>query len=592
MEGLRESERLFVKKDLVDASVEISGKDTSASSNVKRKVETLFCVMRKRTCRHNSVDDDDMYPDLDNNVEIGDGDEDIRNCLRPESDFWFENLMDNPYDPLDEGSIVDDSGSDTDISESSEFDVISEHVLEDNDLITGSKSLAIWSSEDKGTLVSKWSLETRNSMLLLSTDENDVRSKEDEVLSSVSASTKELQHITDPQIFSGHSNDNFLFHSERKQDQMSCIPGLCGDISRCSVSKEDPEIPCNSDIFENDGDKSSSIEVRCGDVVNMQGPMEIMCINDELTLWNKDDEPIPISIVPPDGWESALLETCSLHQIDRCRNEYNVHDANIGLEISPIPLTKTLERPSRPWSVCGSIAAVRNLPLMEDSSGACSSLDEQVYANANSSEDWDAELAQTPSTLYQEEVDGEDEIDIDAMIRKLNLVPDDLDSCFNREEWNMSKNPRHALIGLEHCTRTSLQRANMFHGAIAILHCRDSKHFVRKRKVILGRSSDGLNVDIDLGKYNYGSKISRRQALVKLENNESFSLKKNLGKRHILVNGEKLDTGQIATLTSCSSIDIRGVTFVFKINKEAVRQFLENNTRRKTEEDTKFRWCE
>jgi microspherule protein 1 len=181
----------------------------------------------------------------------------------------------------------------------------------------------------------------------------------------------------------------------------------------------------------------------------------------------------------------------------------------------------------------------------------------------------------------------------------------------------MSKHPRHALIGLEQCTRTSMQRAIMFHGAIAVLHCPDSKHFVRKREVIIGRSSGGLNVDIDLGKYNYGSKISRRQALVKLENYGSFSLK-NLGKQHILVNGGKLDRGQIVTLTSCSSINvstslcfvqvcfciflsitrtaqilqIRGITFVFKINKEAVGQFLKNNTRRKSEDDNKFRWCE
>jgi microspherule protein 1 len=59
-----------------------------------------------------------------------------------------------------------------------------------------------------------------------------------------------------------------------------------------------------------------------------------------------------------------------------------------------------------------------------------------------------------------------------------------------------------------------MQRAIMFHGAIAVLHCPDSKHFVRKREVIIGRSSGGLNVDIDLGKYNYGSKISRRQVIL------------------------------------------------------------------------------
>ncbi|KAL1196209.1 hypothetical protein V5N11_027019 [Cardamine amara subsp. amara] len=467
MEGfpwIRESEHLFGNKNLLDDYVKISSKYTSESSNAKRKVESLFCVMRKRICRHKSVDDY-MFPDLDN---------------ADESDLRFENLLENPYDPLDECSIVD---SDTDLSESSElFDVISEHVLEDKDLISGSE-----------------------------------------------------------------------------------------DIYRCSINKEDPEVPCNYDTFKNDYDNSSAIEVRYGDVVNMHESMEKM--------WNKDDDPIPISIVPPDdGWPRILLERCSLDPI---------------LGISSMPLTKTLERPSRLWSVCGSIAAVRNLPLLEDCSGACSSLDGQFYVNVSNSEDRDEELARTPSTLYQEEVDGGYEIsfsDIDAMIRRLNLVPDDSDSCLNREEWNMSKHPSHAL--LEQCTRTSMRRAIMSQGAFAVLHGRDSKHFVRKHEVVIGRSSDGLKVDIDLGKYGYGSKISRRQALVKLENNGSFSIK-NLGKQHILIDGEKLDTGQIVTLTSCSSVDIRGITFVFKINKEAVRQFLKkNNKGRKSHDDTKFRWCE
>lgn len=295
-----------------DGYVKISSKDSSESSNAKRKVESLFCVMRKRICRHNSVDDDDMFPDFDYAEESDD--DDLPNFMRPKCDLRFENLLDNPYDPLDEGSIVD---SDTDLSESSEFfDFISEYVLQVKDLITRSE-----------------------------------------------------------------------------------------DVLRCSINKEDPEVPCNSHIFKNDGDKSSAIEVRYGDFVDMQGSMENMCTIDELRLWNKDDEPIPISIVPPDdGWSSISLETCSLHPTVRCMNEYNVDDDNIGLEISRIPLTITLERPSR---------------LLEDSSGACSSWDEQLYLNVSSSEDRDAELAQSPLTLYQDEVDAEDEIcfsDIDAMV--------------------------------------------------------------------------------------------------------------------------------------------------------------------------------
>ncbi|KAF2598505.1 hypothetical protein F2Q68_00008045 [Brassica cretica] len=225
---------------------------------------------------------------------------------------------------------------------------------------------------------------------------------------------------------------------------------------------------------------------------------------------------------------------------------------------------------------------VRNIPLLGDSSAAFSSLDEQLDVNVSTSEGRDAEA------------DGEDDMsfsDIDAMIRRLNLIPNDSDSCLDMEERNMSKLPRHTLLGLEHCSVTSVPRGIISQGAIAVLHCRDSKHFIRKQEVIIGRSCEGMNVDIDLGKYGYGSKVSRRQALVKLEKNGTFSLK-NLGKRHILVNGEKLSTGQIASLTSFSSVDIRGEVFVFKINKEAVRQFLKNNARRNSKEDTKFRWCE
>ncbi|CAF1894782.1 hypothetical protein Bca4012_048872 [Brassica carinata] len=260
----------------------------------------------------------------------------------------------------------------------------------------------------------------------------------------------------------------------------------------------------------------------------------------------------------------------------------NSDDDKISLGISSMSLTKTLGGPGRQWSVCGSVTAVRNIPLLGDSSAAFSSLDEQLDVNVSTSEGRDAEA------------DGEDDMsfsDIDAMIRRLNLIPDDSDSCLDMEERNMSKLPRHTLLGLEHCSVTSVPRGIISQGAIAVLHCRDSKHFIRKQEVIIGRSCEGMNVDIDLGKYGYGSKVSRRQALVKLEKNGTFSLK-NLGKRHIIVNGEKLSTGQIASLASCSSVDIRGEVFVFKINKEAVRQFLKNNARRNSKDDTKFRWCE
>ncbi|KAF8095283.1 hypothetical protein N665_0338s0036 [Sinapis alba] len=417
-------------KDLFD------GIASGSYSPNKRKVESsfgLFCVMRKRARGDISVDDDMYSSDFDYAVK---GD-----------DFFC-------------------SDSDTDLSECSEFDVISQHVVEDKGLI-GSESLSA----------------------------------------------------------------------------------------------------CNSPCLSEDGGN----EVRYGDqVVNMQGCMEKVSCNDE-----------------------PILISSASQQSVRCLSEYNVHDDKFGLGTSPVPLTKTLEGSGRQWSVCGSVAADRKIPLLGDSSGACSSLGEQLDVNVSTSEGRGAELSHT---LYPEEdeVDGEDEMsfsDIDAMIRRLNLIPDDSDSCLDMEERNMSKHPRHTLLGLEQCSMTSVPRGIISQGAIAVLHGREFKHFIRKQEVIIGRSSDGVNVDVDLGKCGYGSNISRRQALVKLENNGSFSLK-NLGKLHILVNGEKLSTGQSVSLTSCSSVDIRGEVFVFKINKEAVRQFLKNNTRRHNKDDTKFRWCE
>lgn len=309
--------------------------------------------MRKRSCRHKYVDD--IFPDLEDEAE--------------------KFLLD------EEGMIVDDccssgSGSDTDLSEYSEFDVISEPVLHLMGESTRSKSL-----------VSKLSSETQDSILLLSHDEVNektdvIRSKEDVVLSTASASPREFQYIL----------------SKSSDDELRLWDKGDYPIPICSV----PPAGESSILLETG---SLNQNVRCINENNVHG---------DLRLWNKDDDPIPISIDPPAGESSILLETCSLYQNVSFDNEYNFRGDHIGLEITPISLTKTLEGPNRSLSVCGSLAG-RNLPLMEESSGACSSLDE----NVSSSENRDAKLAQTPSTLNQEEVNGEDEIcfsDIDAMV--------------------------------------------------------------------------------------------------------------------------------------------------------------------------------
>lgn len=91
--------------------------------------------------------------------------------------------------------------------------------------------------------------------------------------------------------------------------------------------------------------------------------------------------------------------------LSTCKSPCLSEDHKIGLGISSLPLTKTLEGPGRQWSVCGSVTAVRNIPLV---GGACSSLGEQLDVNVSSFEGMDAEA------------DGEDEMsfsDIDAMVK-------------------------------------------------------------------------------------------------------------------------------------------------------------------------------
>uniref|UniRef100_A0A7N2QYE7 Uncharacterized protein n=1 Tax=Quercus lobata TaxID=97700 RepID=A0A7N2QYE7_QUELO len=56
-----------------------------------------------------------------------------------------------------------------------------------------------------------------------------------------------------------------------------------------------------------------------------------------------------------------------------------------------------------------------------------------------------------------------------------------------------------------------MQRAIASHGAFAVLYGRHSKHYIKKPEVLLGRATEDIIVDIDLGREGRANKISRRQ---------------------------------------------------------------------------------
>ncbi|CAN4078803.1 unnamed protein product [Withania somnifera] len=198
-----------------------------------------------------------------------------------------------------------------------------------------------------------------------------------------------------------------------------------------------------------------------------------------------------------------------------------------------------------------------------------------------------------PSTSEVEDPQSDDDVpyfsDIEAMILDMDLDPHDQDFYATRQESKyQSEDFRRTTIRLEQCVRSGMQRGMTLRGAFAVLYGRHMRHYIQKTEVILGRSTDDAEVDIDLRKEGRANKISRRQASIKMESDGSFCLK-NLGRCSIAVNGKSVDTGQYLTLSCSCVIEIREMSFVFEINPKYVKQYIYSITQNKGTL-SKFEW--
>ncbi|XP_059293108.1 uncharacterized protein LOC132046486 [Lycium ferocissimum] len=198
-----------------------------------------------------------------------------------------------------------------------------------------------------------------------------------------------------------------------------------------------------------------------------------------------------------------------------------------------------------------------------------------------------------PSTSEVEDPQSDDDVpyfsDVEAMILEMDLDPHDQDSYATRQESKyQSEDFRRTTIRLEQCVRSGLRRDMTPRGAFAILYGRHLRHYIRKTEVILGRSTDDVEVDIDLRKEGRANKISRRQASIKMESDGSFSLK-NLGRCAIAVNGKSVDSGQYLTLSCSCVIEIREMSFVFEMNPKYVKQYIYSIAQNKGTH-SKFEW--
>uniref|UniRef100_A0A2C9TZR4 FHA domain-containing protein n=1 Tax=Manihot esculenta TaxID=3983 RepID=A0A2C9TZR4_MANES len=175
--------------------------------------------------------------------------------------------------------------------------------------------------------------------------------------------------------------------------------------------------------------------------------------------------------------------------------------------------------------------------------------------------------------------------DIEAMILGMDLDPEEKD-LYSSEEVSRYQHEdiKRVIIRLEQGAHSYVQRAIASQGAIAVLYGRYSKHYIKKPEVLLGRATEDVIVDIDLGREGRANKISRRQATIYLDKGGSFHLK-NLGKCSISVNDKEIAPGQSLNLTSSCVIEIRGMPFIFETNQSCVKQYLDSVTQKNQKEE-------
>ncbi|KAK8623309.1 hypothetical protein V6N13_118196 [Hibiscus sabdariffa] len=182
-----------------------------------------------------------------------------------------------------------------------------------------------------------------------------------------------------------------------------------------------------------------------------------------------------------------------------------------------------------------------------------------------------------PLDLEELVIESDDDVpyfsDIEAMILDMDLDPDDQDLC----DWEVARyqheDMKRAIIRLEQASHSYMQRAIASHGAFAILYGRHSKHYIKKPEILLGRTTEDFVVDIDLGSEGCANKVSRRQAIINMEEDGSFHLK-NLGKCLVSINSKEVLPGQSLGLNSSCLIEIRGIPFIFETNQTCVKQYL------------------
>ncbi|KAI3808417.1 hypothetical protein L1987_24368 [Smallanthus sonchifolius] len=425
-------------------------------------------------------------------------------------------------------------------------------------------SLLNFSNEDDILLVDADSKDTMHKVI----QEVDL-CKADAATSSVASPNLEIPSNQCPK----ESKDS-SFHSDQHD---VCHQELTEGKIICSLNTEDPDIPCNDDIFllihpSTQFAPSVGLQIATDSIRPLSSSSHEKDGEQELLTVSKGKDPPSFTqsltggpyagsafkSEPPDGEYRAPLpgkpnnlrnpsQTMPIHTpLEICANGMLEEDAS-KVELRGLSGSAMYREMPLPLEV-GSVK-MTDLKSMDDS-----------YISENNS-DSDGDIAYFS--------------DVEAMILEMELANSHESSITSEVARYQNEDAKRMIMRMEQAARSSFQRVMSSHGALAIFYGRHLKHYIKKAEVTIGRSTDDTEVDIDLRKEGRANKISRRQAIIKMETDGSFSLK-NLGASSVSLNGKEVAHGQVVALPSSSSIEIREMSFVFEVNDKYVRRFLGN----------------
>ncbi|GMH13926.1 hypothetical protein Nepgr_015767 [Nepenthes gracilis] len=401
-------------------------------------------------------------------------------------------------------------------------------------------------------------------------------------------------------------------HMPSSASVSSQFPELLNGVICCTLNTEDPDIPCNDDVILTAKPRPSSFRKTTFNIANhtassFKNSSGSLTSEAGLNIVKREAQ----AGSQTSGPEMGLSNTASgfgvkfeVPESDSINVASKHPDIAYGgvCESTLVPKRETsevvLSRQSgcnladKPTQVSVSVLQTSSARINQEAQELTKSRNQELHAQVVSKDAGVPDPAGERLLSDPEEQSSESDADIpyfsdiESMILDMDLGPDDQASYSSRGVLKYQhEEAKRAIIRLEQGAHSYMQRAMASHGAFAVFYGRHSKHYIKKPEVLLGRATDDVTVDIDLGREGRANKISRRQAIIKMDKDGSFHLR-NLGKCSISVNCKEIYSGQSLSLHPNCLIEIRGMPFIFETNHTWVKQYCDDATRKDPSQGT------